>query len=88
MSKEMVFKNNGDDFSGIYAAKKWLKENGYSYGSLQRNDPVGILKGDFNISKWRNLSAEDAASLDGRITFQDGGPRSGTAIVSIYGDAT
>lgn len=64
-----VFENNGTDFSGWYAAEKWLRENGYSFGSMQRDANIGIKKGDCLISKWRNLSVEDIEFLDGRVEF-------------------
>jgi hypothetical protein len=70
-----------EDFDALHKAQTWLRENGYSYGSLQRDGPVGILKGDFDIQKWRNLSARDKKELDGVLT---GSKRSGPVTVEIY----
>jgi len=64
--QEIIFKANGD-FGAYYAACDWLKENGYSYGSMQRHDPVGVVKGDYHIAKWRNLSKSDIEALDGTM---------------------
>lgn len=65
------FEANGD-FGAYYAACEWLKQNGFSYGSMQRADPMGIMKGDWDIAKWRNLSVKDKKSLDGDMLFARG----------------
>lgn len=78
------FPNTGKDFSGFDAAYRFLGGNDYSYGPMQCEAPIGIMRGDVCIAKWRNMSAEEHNSLDGVITFRDGGPRYGTAIVEIY----
>lgn len=67
-----TFEANGD-FGAYYSACEWLKENGFSYGSMQRDDPMGIMKGDWCIAKWRNLSASDKKALDGEMLFSRGG---------------
>lgn len=68
-----TFSGNGKDFSSFYEACKWLDENGYSYGSMQRGSPIGVKKGDFDISKWRNLSENDMSKLDGHMmTHREG----------------
>ena len=75
-----VFNERGD-FQAFYAATKWLNELGYSYGSMQRDSPIGIKKGKYIISKWRNLSLKDIANLDGVIT---GEKRNGPVAVTLY----
>lgn len=65
-SKE--FKNTGETFSSLHAAEKWLRDNDYSFGPLCGPEPVGCVKGDALISKWRNLSAEDKTQMDCVIT--------------------
>lgn len=72
-------------FAAVGAACKWLSENGYSYGSMQRGAPIGIMKGDYAISKWRNLSAADVADLDG---YMQGDFRNGPVIISFKNPAT
>lgn len=55
-------------FEAYYAAEKWCKENGYSYGSMARDLPIGILHGDdWRIPKWHQLNFQDMDSLDGHI---------------------
>lgn len=67
---EIQFNQDGD-FNAIYAAKKWLREHGYSYGSMCRGMPIGILKGDWCIAKWRNLTTIERYQLDGQINSSD-----------------
>jgi len=62
-----IFSGTGEDFSSFYEACKWLDENNYSYGSMQRGSPIGIRKGVFDIPKWRNLSEADMSGLDGHM---------------------
>lgn len=76
------FPNTGADWSGLYAATIWLDTKGYSTGQMQRDDPIAILRGDFDIQKWRNLDTAERDALDGTITF-DGSARTGTAIVEL-----
>ena len=38
-------------FQALYAAEKWLDENGYSYGPGSAMHPTPVLKGDFMIVK-------------------------------------
>ena len=63
-----------NDFAAVDAAEKWIRENGYSVGSMQRGAPRGILKGDFDIAKWRNLNTKERAELDGLMEGGRGGP--------------
>lgn len=78
MKKE--FTESGD-FEAYYAASKWLDENGFSLGSMQRDDPIGIMKGDYCIAKWRNLSAADKRGLHGVLT---GDKRNGPVTIEIF----
>ena len=76
-----TFKVDGT-FRSYYAATAWLNENGYSYGSMCMDMPIGIVKGDAIIAKWRNLTKSDIATLDGRITSNDF--REGEVTIEIY----
>ncbi len=76
------FPNTGDDFSGLHAAEEWCKARGISVGRLQGPSPIGLLKGDFDIQKWRNLNAKDRAALHGTITFL-GPPHCSDAVVTF-----
>lgn len=60
----------GDDFGASYAAEKWLKARGFSFGPSSVDGPQAIWFGDCSISKWRNLSASEKrdahATMDGK----------------------
>ncbi|WP_426113482.1 hypothetical protein [Pseudomonas sp. DSP3-2-2] len=43
-------------------------------------DPVPVLKGDFIIAKWKNLTRKEIAQLDGKI---DGNFREGPVTVTL-----
>ncbi|EKN01089.1 hypothetical protein MXAZACID_02249 [Acidocella sp. MX-AZ02] len=43
----------------------WCIYHGMSVGRLQRDEPRGILFGDFDIQKWRNLRPAERAALHG-----------------------
>lgn len=58
-------------FESLHAAQSWLEKQGFSYGSLCRDMPVGIMKGDWAISKWKNLSSEQRKMLHGKMTSDD-----------------
>ena len=77
---QMSFPLSGD-FEAHTEATKKLKEMGVSYGSMQREAPIGLAWGDADISKWRNLGP-DVKMLDGAMIADDGSFRNGT--VTIY----
>lgn len=67
-------------FAAYNAAKKWLKENGYSYSPSCANAPIAIMKGNYNIAKWKNLTDDEIKQLDGKVV---GEMREGPVIVHI-----
>lgn len=71
----MVFDQQGD-FSAFHAAQAWCKKNGYSYGSLARDMNIGLLRGDWIIAKWYNLTPLEIEQLHGYMSSNDyrGGP--------------
>ncbi len=71
----------GGDFEAYNKAIRWLEERGFSYGSMQRDEPIGILHGDYAIAKWRNLNDQERLDLDGVIK---GDKRNGPVSVTIY----
>lgn len=85
MSDERVFPNTGVDFSGWNNCAAWLEANGYSYGEMQRDAPIGVLKGDYAIAKWRNMSALEKRGLHGTVTWGGLSPRRGAAILVLKG---
>lgn len=56
------------DFVAVQRAEKLLQEHGFSFGTMQRAEPRGILFGDYDIQKWRNLSRADREALHGFMT--------------------
>ena len=79
-SQKLEFTQSGD-FEAMYAAEDWCKANGYSVGRNERDQPRGLLLGNYDIAKWRNLSPDDKKSLDGVMA---GDMRSGPVVVEIY----
>lgn len=74
-----VFDQEGD-FNAFYAAQAWCDENGISYGSMQRNDPIGLMRGNYFISKWRYIEKKERDELDGTMT---GDMRNGPVIITL-----
>ena len=58
-------------FEALSAAEEFCREQGFSIGTHQRQAPRGLKRGDFNIQKWRNLSAADRKLMDGAILGAD-----------------
>lgn len=56
------------EFPNLNAAMQWCDENGYSYAPLCRDMPIGIMKGEWSIAKWKNLTEKEREEVDGRIT--------------------
>ncbi|WP_199287344.1 hypothetical protein [Acinetobacter portensis] len=82
---EIEFAQVGD-FSAVSAAENWLREHGFSYGSMCMDMPIGILKGDWCIAKWRNLTAKERNQLDGKLLSSDF--RSGPVVLQLKEPAT
>lgn len=70
-------------FTALYAAEDWCKANGISYGRLCGPGlPIGLMRGDFDIQKWRNLRQSERAALDGKMS---GNFRSGPITIDLKG---
>lgn len=78
-----VFDQPGD-FAAAKAAEQFLKDCGFSIGRRQRGQPSGIMFGDFDIQKWRNLRKWHRLELHGVAT---GDFRNGPVIIEIYDTA-
>lgn len=63
-----VFPHTGEDFSANRDASEWLKENGFSLGAMEREEPRAIVVGDTYIPKWKHLNHIDKENLDGVAT--------------------
>lgn len=55
----------GNAFTNCSAAEKFCKEIGLSYGSMSRQEPIAVKRGDVIIPKWDNLYCESKPTLDG-----------------------
>lgn len=58
-------------FNSLYAAESWLRQNGYSYGSLAGDSPVALFKGKCYVSKWYNLSESEKKNVNGLMTSKN-----------------
>lgn len=54
-------------FKAYYEACEWCKQNGFSVGSMARDMPIGIHRGECDIAKWYNLTQAERDGLDGYI---------------------
>ncbi len=57
-----------DSFTVTQRVDAALRECGFSVGRMQAHSPRGILFGDFDIQKWRNLDLADREALHGQVT--------------------
>lgn len=55
----------GDVSGAVIAAEAWCAERRISVGRMQAKNPRGLMFGDVDIQKWRNLSAADRNLLHG-----------------------
>lgn len=69
------------DFAATRAAEDWCKAHGISVGTMQRGAPRGLLVGDFDISKWRNMNRREIAALHGQLI---GDGRNGPVRVQLF----
>ena len=79
-----TFVGTGMEFSAAHSAEEFLTSAGFSVGRMQRADPRGILFGDFDIQKWRNLNAHERRELHG---YMQGNMRIGPVKIEIYDTA-
>lgn len=70
-----------ETFGALEAAREWCRERGVSYGSTEGKSPIGLLIGDYNISKWRNMTPRERAQLDGHL---EGSARHGPIRLVAY----
>lgn len=73
-----------DIFANQYDAVAFLHARGFSVGRMQGPERRGILFGEYDIQKWRNLSAKDQAVLHGVVTITSAAR---TAAVTIFASA-
>lgn len=69
-------------FWAYYKAIEWLHKNGFSYGSMCRDEPICVMRGDVHIAKWKNLTTEEKESSDGLLISEDF--RNGDVTLKLY----
>ena len=69
------------DFEASRAAEAWCAGHGISVGEMQGPAPRGLLVGDFDISKWRNMSRKQIGALHGQMT---GDHRNGPVRITLF----
>lgn len=79
----LTFSDIGD-FAAMRRAERFLEDAGFSVGHAQRGAPRGILYGDYDIQKWRNLNERHRAALHGVMT---GDMRNGPVTVALFPSA-
>lgn len=79
MSERHIFES-AETFGAVRLAEAWCEERGISVGRMERGQPRGLMRGEYDIQKWHNLRKRDIAELDGRMT---GDMRNGPVIVEI-----
>lgn len=53
-------------FLAYYKAEEYLHTYGFNSGSMDGTNPIGFIKGDYNLpEKWHNMDRYDKIKLDG-----------------------
>lgn len=76
----IIFSETGD-FAACRAAEQWCAVRGLSVGRMQAGSPRGLLRGNYDIQKWRNLDRDDRRALHGLMT---GSMRTGPITVRVF----
>lgn len=76
------FEQQGD-FEACYAAEAWCRENGISFGSMERGFPIGLMRGDYLISKWTNMTRAEQEACHGTMTAEGGRFRNGPIVITM-----
>ena len=88
--QEIIFKHDPNDaypWNAYNRAEDWARANGYSVGAMESGSPTALFKGDFAVSKWKNLGPEERRSADGTIeAFGSNRFRDSDVIVKLSGN--
>jgi hypothetical protein len=76
---KLVFDQKGT-WKAKDAAEQWCRDNGVSFGSSCDIGPTGLLRGNYRIAKWRNLTLKERSQLDGTM---DGDLREGPVTITL-----
>lgn len=59
-------------FKSYYLASGWCREKGYGIGSMCGDMPIGITKGEYNLTeKWRKMKSKERKILNGVMVSND-----------------
>ncbi|MEY2703512.1 MAG: hypothetical protein RLY43_2151, partial [Bacteroidota bacterium] len=58
-------------FGAINKAEEQVQSLGYSKGSMCRDEPIALVKGDCHIAKWYNISQSEYNRIDGLLISKD-----------------
>lgn len=89
IGKSIVFEKRFEasgTFGALNEAQKFCSTLGIAVGSLCRDKPIGLLVGEADIDKWRNLTPEDVRQLDGVLIADDGNFRDGPVTLLLAVD--
>lgn len=81
--KTLAFNDVGT-FVALHRMEAEMSAAGFSVGRGCAGMPTGLLFGDFDMAKWKNLNREDRDGLHGVVT---GSRREGPLLVTIFDDA-
>jgi len=74
-----------NDFEAVNKAAAWCHEKGFSVGSMCRDEPIGLMYGDYLVAKWKNMTPKERRTVDGKITSHNF--RSGSVTVTVFRDS-
>lgn len=81
------FENDGTEFSALYAAEKFCRDRGWSFGPT---DVTGVrcvlFRPGVDVAKWKNLTPTERRASDAVITTNRaaGGSRTGTVTIERW----
>lgn len=85
INSSILFEPKGT-FEAINEARNYLKERGYTLGSMERDNPIGFADAERvgYISKWTNMTSAEQKQVDGVIILYKGDFRDGGAEILFF----
>lgn len=78
------FQSDGEEeWAAYHRAEKFLTDAGFSIGSMQRGFPTVAMFGDWDVSKWGNMTARERKDSHVYIEGARGTFRGGPIRVSV-----
>lgn len=62
-----VFKHTGEDWSAMRCAERYILEQGWTVGPSDMTGNRCVMRGDYRIAKWKNLSHAERGECDGKL---------------------